>query len=132
MSVQEPQLLSRDDLLADIPRRYKVVGPLPIRGGYVRIRSLTEAEASAYEAISYADGKLVQARAQDANRRYISLCLVDQAGNRLLGPADIGKLAAWDWADMVFLYTACRDHVNATRPPLETVEKNSEGTPGDA
>ena len=126
---QEPQLLSRDELLSTCERRFKTVGPLPVRGGYVRLRSLTEAEASAYEAASYDAGKLVRARMEDANRRYIALCLVDQAGNRLLGPSDVPKLAAWDRADMAFVYTAARDHVDAKRPPMEAVEKNSEATP---
>ncbi|MGA2035880.1 MAG: hypothetical protein ABSG68_26835 [Thermoguttaceae bacterium] len=129
MKDENPQLLSRDDLMKPLARRYKTVGPLPVRGGYCRLQSLSEREASAYEAASYDRGTLVRARMEDANRRYLAMCLVDQAGNRLLGPGDAAKLADWDRADMVFLYSEAVAHVNAKRPALEDVEKNSEKTP---
>ena len=131
MSDQEAQenLLSRDDLFRPQERRYRVIGPLPVRGGKVRLQSLTEREASQYEAASYEKGSLSRARMEDSNRRYIALCLVDQVGNRLLAPADVPKMADWDRSDMVFLYNEAVNHVNAKRPAIEDVEKNSAGTP---
>ena len=129
MTENEPQLLSRDDLLAPSPRRYKTVGPLPVRGGHCRLQSLTEAEASAHEANSYDKGQLVRARMEDANRRYLAMCLVDQAGNRLLAPADVPRMASWDRADMAFLFNEALAHVNAKRKPAEDLEKNCDATP---
>ncbi len=126
---QEPQLLSRDELLSTCERRFKTVGPLPVRGGYVRLRSLTEAEASAYDAAKFSKGEIIQSRLLDMNCRFISLCVVDQAGNRLLGPTDIAGLMTWDRADMEYLYTEARAHVAAKQRPIEDTEKNSAGTP---
>jgi hypothetical protein len=129
---QEAQLLSRDDLLAPATRRYTVVGPLPVRGGMVRLQSLNEQEASAYDAAKFSKGELVQARLLDANCRMITACLVDAGGNRLLGPGDVAKLLTWDRADIEFLYTAARAHITAKQRPLEDVEKNSDATPAAA
>lgn len=129
---QEPQLLSRDELLADCQRRYTIVGPLPVRGGKARLQSLTEQEASAYDAAKFHRGELVQARLLDANCRMIAACLVDTAGNRLLGPSDIGRLLTWDRADIEFLYTAARAHIAAKQRPPEDVEKNYDATPAAA
>jgi hypothetical protein len=125
----DPALLSRDELFAPSARRYKTVGPLPVRGGFCRLQSLTEREASHFEAASYDKGKLISARLEDANRRYLVEVLVDQAGNRLLSPADLPSLAEWDRGDVVFLYTEAVDHVNARRQPPEASEKNSGATP---
>jgi hypothetical protein len=122
--------LTRDELLSPVKRRYAVIGPLPVRGGFVRVQSLSEQEASAYEAASFDRGVMVRARMEDANRRYVALVLVDQAGNRLLSNADVPKLAAWDRADMAFIYSEAQAHVNAKRKPIEDTEKNSDATPG--
>jgi hypothetical protein len=130
MSEETQTLLSRDDLLAESPRRFKTVGPLPARGGYVRLRSLTEQEGSAFDTAKFNKGEYVSARLLDMNCRYLSLCIVDQAGNRLLGPSDVPKmLTAWDRADIEYLYGEARAHVTAKQVPIEETEKNSEGTP---
>jgi hypothetical protein len=128
MSEPEPTLLNRDELLAPCARRYATIGPLPVRGGFVRVQSLSEQEASAYETASYDRGTLVRARMEDANRRYVAMVLVDQAGNRLLSAADVPKLASWDRADMAFVYAEAQQHVNAKRKPTEDIEKNSDAT----
>ena len=67
------ELLSRDELLKEAPRRYKIVGPLPVRGGFCRVQSLTELEASRFEAAHMDQTPAVRrARLEDANRRFVA------------------------------------------------------------
>jgi hypothetical protein len=129
MSEENPQLLSRDALLSATERRYKIVGPLPVRGGHCRIRSLDEQEAASVEAANYTSGDLDMQKMLAANCRWIVACLVDGAGNRLLSPADVPRLMKWDRADVEHLYTEVKLHVRAKQRPMEEIEKNSAGTP---
>jgi len=130
VSDENKTLLSRDELLAETKRRYVVVGPLPVRGGMVRLQSLTEQEASTYDAAKFVKGEIVPARLLDMNCRFIVACAVDQAGNRLLSPSDVPvMMAKWDRADIEYLYGEARNHVTAKQRPIEDLEKNSAGTP---
>ncbi len=128
----EIRLLSREDLLTATERRFKTVGPLPVRGGHVRLQSLWENEASNLEAQNYTRGEFDASKMLSANCRYLVACLVDQAGNRLLSAADVATLMAkWDRADIEYVYTEARLHVRAKKRPIEELEKNFAGTPAD-
>jgi hypothetical protein len=132
MSAQEPQLTGVDDLLAPTPRRYKVL-TLPISGKVVRIRSLTERESAEYQAaatrVQGGQPMLRADRLKDAARRFIVLCLVDSAGNRILNDTHVLKLAEWDAADVQFLWEECSAHVGLKASDLEALVKNSESAP---
>lgn len=129
-TAEKVQFLSREDLLSPMPRRYATVGPLPVRGGYVRLQSLFENEASAYEAERFSKGDLVQARLLDMNCRFIVRCVVNEANDRILGPQDVpAMMAKWDRADIAYLYTEASNHVAAKKVPIDDLEKNSDGTP---
>ena len=105
---------------------------LPVEGKRVRIRSLTEGEFTAYDnAIVGTRGQLRAERLQDAARRLIVLCLVDAAGNRLLGPGHVARLKGWDSADVQYLYRECVAHVGSSTEDIEETIKNSEGAPAD-
>ena len=110
-------------------RRHKVV-ELPVSGHRVRIQSITERELSAFQTATIASGGtgLRKSRLEDANRRFIVLCLVDDAGNRILNTSHIGKLADWDAADTSFLYNECASHCGISREDIEDLVKNSEET----
>lgn len=127
------QLATIDELFSDPPkRRFKEV-QLPVRGKTVRIQSLFEQELSAYQLATIStDGtaKLRKARLEDANRRLLCLCLVDAAGNRLLGDGDTGRFAGWDSADTQFLYEECAAWVGLKRGDVEDLVKNSETLAG--
>lgn len=112
-----------------LKRRYKVV-ELPVSEHKVRIQSLSESEVSEYQAATVASSGmgLRRERLKDSNRRLIVLCLVDQAGNRILGKSHIAKLAEWDGADAGFLYNECVTHCGLNRDDIEDLVKNSEGT----
>lgn len=111
-------------------RRFKELS-LPIRGLRVRIRSLTEREMSRYQSVTIASGGtgLKRSKLEDASRRLIVLCLVDQDGNQLLGDENLPKLADWDAADTNFLYDECAQHCGINRSDIEDLVKNSEEMP---
>ena len=102
---------------------------LPIAGHVVRIQSLTEREVSAFQAASLSkDGTgLKRSQVETANRRFIALCLVDPAGNRILNETHVARMAEWDSADTQFLYQECASHAGLKTDDLDALAKNSEG-----
>lgn len=121
-------LASEHDLFGKrLVRRYKVI-ELPVSGHRVRIQSITERELSSYQTATIASGGtgLRKSRLEDANRRFIVMCLVDDAGNRILNTSHIAKLADWDAADMSFLHNECASHCGINREDIEELVKNSE------
>jgi len=111
-------------------RRFKTIGPLPVRGVHVRIQSLTEREKSNWESETIAkkgDGLRVD-KLRDANRRLLQLCLVDEDGNRFVTDAMRTEMGEWDSADTAFLYDECSRHCGINKADLEGLVKNSEGT----
>lgn len=122
----QPLLTGVDDLFAPAKRRYKTL-TLPVAGHVVRIQSLTEREVSAFQAASLSkDGTgLKKSRVEDANRRFITLCLVDPAGNRILNEGHMARMADWDSADTQFLYQECASHAGLKTDDLDALVKNS-------
>lgn len=133
MTSETNGLASAEQLFSGgLKRRYKTVD-LPVSEHKVRIRSLSENEVSEYQSVTVASGGtgLRRDRLRDANRRLIVLCLVDQAGNRILGKSHIAKLGEWDGADTAFLYDECVNHCGLNREDIEDLVKNSETTTVD-
>lgn len=117
---------TREDFLRSISsqRRYKDV-LLPRQQITVRVQSLTERERSRYELFSTApDGRYDRMLNMSARRFLLALCLVDDAGKRLLGDTDeeLDILAEMDAGDAGVLFSACREHCGL----------DLEGTPGES
>ena len=104
MDTSDGKLTSREDFLRPTPRRFAYVD-LP-NGQTVRIRSLTERENR--------DGKPSPARVADLNRRLIVLTLVDENGDLLLNPGDVGTIESLDSAITGHLADAIGRHVGVT------------------
>jgi hypothetical protein len=122
------------DLFSAPPkRRFDVVGPLPVSGHTVRIRSLTSLELSRYQCatIATAGAGLKKSRMEDASERLIALCLVDDEGNPICTPEHVARMAEWDSADVEYLYERCARWVGVKKGEIEDLVKNSEGI-GDA
>jgi len=119
-------LANVQQLFAPRVRRYKEL-TLPISGLRVRIQSLTEREVSAFQAatITASGTGLKRSKLEDANRRFIALCLVDGAGNRLLNDSHVSALAEWDGADSSYLYNECAAHAGLKTEDIEGLTKNS-------
>jgi len=119
-------LASAEQLFAPAKRRYKKL-TLPVSGLRVRIQSLSERELSAYQAVTIAKtGSFKLNKLEDANRRLIVLCMVDDAGNRILNGSHVAKLEDWDSADTNFLSAECSSHVGLRADEIEGLVKNSE------
>ena len=116
---------SRDELLRGPCRRHRDVA---VNGSQFRIQSLTEREKSRFEtALLSKSGGVAKARLQDATRRLLVLCLVDDDGHRLLEDGDVDALGDVDGAITSGLYTACREHCGFEEGDVEELAKNSHG-----
>lgn len=124
---EQTHLASRDQLLSPTPKRRYREETLPVSGLKIRIQSLTERERSEFERSNLGkNGQANVAKLETIRRRLAILCLVDQAGNRLLNADDVGNLANWDSADMEALSDACAAHLGMKPEDLESIAKNSD------
>lgn len=121
-------LALRDVLIKPVARRY-VNLTLPASGYEVRIRSLTERERSAYESqLLNAKGDVLKSKLEEAKRRLICLCLVDDAGNRILSDSDADNLLEWDGSDTAAAYDVIFSHCGFQKRDIEDLVKNSVAT----
>jgi hypothetical protein len=122
-------MLTRDQLLGSFTRRFRLVDTL---AGQVRIRNLTEAEKSDFEAGSLqADGKLNLAHVRAQRRKLLAAVLVDDAGAQLLQPGDLDRLKDLDSAVTTAIFGAATEHCGFSRDDMEELEKNSAAAAGD-
>jgi hypothetical protein len=103
--------LKTSELLAATSRRYLLV-PIPELGGRaVRLRNLTEAERSDYEAeVLDQRGKISRPKLAQAKRRLVVLTAVDDDGKQLFSGGSIDALSAVDGAIVGRLYDAAQRH----------------------
>lgn len=106
---------------------------LPISGFRLRLQSLTEKDYSNYQAF-FLDkkGNPVPARLKQANRIFISMCVVDSDGNRFIIGDKVEALEEWDAADTHYLYNECSKHAGISRDDIEGLVKNLEETQGES
>lgn len=122
-------MLTREQLLGSFTRRFRTIDTV---AGQVRIRNLTEAEKSDFEAGSLKeDGKLNMAHVRAQRRKLVALCLVDQNGQRLLQPGDEGRLKDVDSAVTSAIFVAATEHCGFTGEEMEELEKNFAAAGGD-
>jgi len=125
-----PALAGVEQMFPDLLKRRYACFNLPISGLRVRIQSLSERETSQYQAATIADksGNYRRQKFEDAKRRLIVLCLVDDAGNRMLNDSHSELIAdKWDGADTEFLYRKIAAHCGLNTTDIEDLVKNSEG-----
>lgn len=122
-------LLSREQLLGSFERRYKPVDTLV---GQVRIRNLTEAEKSDFEAGSLKDdGKLNLTHVRGQRRKLLAAVLVDDAGEPLLRPGDEARLRDVDSHVTSTIFAAATKHCGFTPDEVLELEKNFDAAGGD-
>ena len=124
-------LVGREAFMKPAERRYQTVD---INGfGAVRIQSLNEKEWAEFEMSAVASkGGIIRKRVEDARRRLIALCVVDEAGNRLLSNADVPSLENLDGSVAAHLFDTCQKHCGFEDNEIEDLVKNSDGIPDDA
>ncbi len=120
-------IANREALLKLCKRRYATVD-IPERNITVRIQSLSENEKSQYETCLIAkNGKgIMRERLQDATRRLLALCIVDDNGNRIFTDGDLSELANLDAFVSSRIYDACQEHCGFNKGDIDETVKNSE------
>jgi hypothetical protein len=133
MTTEAKAIASVGQLFPDGPsagpkRRYKTV-TLPVSGYTLRIQSMTEKDYANYQACFLdKNGKVVGARLKQSNRIFISMCVVDDDGNRIITGDYVDRLEEWDAADTHYLYNECSKHAGISTDDIEGLVKNLEET----
>jgi hypothetical protein len=120
-------IANREALLKLCERRYSTVD-IPERDISIRIQSLSEAEKSQYETCLIAkNGRgIMRERLQDATRRLIALCVVDEDGKRIFSDSDLSAIANLDSYISSRIYDACQEHCGFNKGDIDETVKNSE------
>lgn len=122
-------MLTREQLLGSFQRRYRTVDTI---AGHVRIRNLTEAEKSDFEAgILKENGKLNLTHVRRQRRKLIAAVLVDDAGELLLKPGDVDRLKDLDSAVVAAIFGAATEFCGFTSEEVEELAKNFDAAGGD-
>jgi len=121
------KIANRNLLLKLCERRY-INLELPEVGLVVRIQSLSEKEKSQYETrlIAKSGRGVIRDRLQDATRRLIALCVVDDKNERIFSNADIDKIGELDSFVSSRIYEAAQEHCGFNKHDIETTVGNSE------
>jgi hypothetical protein len=115
----------RTEFLRPAERRY---AEFSVRGfGKVRIQSITEKERHQFESsLLNESGAFDKNRAAYGRVKFITLCVVDADGYRILSDSDVPTIyEQQDAAVIEAIYSRCKEHCNIE----EDQEKNSEGLP---
>ena len=65
-------------------------------------------------------------RLQDATRRLIALCVVDEDGKRIFSNSDLSAIANLDSYISSRIYDACQEHCGFNKGDIDETVKNSE------
>jgi len=120
------RVLTKDDILNadDLPRETIEV---PEWGGSVIIRTLTGAERDEFEASRFiVKGRSVKTNLVNLRARLISMCAVDEEGNRLFTSEDVRKLGKKSAKALDRLFEAAQRLSGLTPEDIEDMTKNSE------
>ena len=118
-------IANRNALLKLCERRY-IDLELADAGITVRIQSLSEKEKSTYETVLIAkSGRgILRERLQDATRRLIALCLVDDKNERIFMDSDVNQIGEMDSFVSSRIYDACQEHCGFNKGDIQdAVEK---------
>ena len=119
------KIANRNALLKLCERRY-IDLQLADAGITVRIQSLSEKEKSSYETrlIAKSGRGILRDRLQDATRRLIALCLVDDKNERIFTDSDVSQIGEMDSFVSSRIYDAAQEHCGFNKGDIqETVEK---------
>ena len=114
------KIANRNALLKLCERRY-IDLELADAGITVRIQSLSEKEKSGYETVLIAkSGRgILRDRLQDATRRLIALCLVDEKNERIFSGSDVNQIGEMDSFVSSRIYDACQEHCGFNKGDIE-------------
>jgi hypothetical protein len=119
-------IANRNALLKVCERRY-IDLDLEDAGVTVRIQSLSEKEKSSYETrlIAKSGRGILRDRLQDATRRLIALCLVDENNDRIFLDSDVNQIGEMDSFVSSRIYDAAQEHCGFNKGDIEDTVGNS-------
>lgn len=120
-------LLTKDAILAAQDTRTEDV-EVAEWGGVVRVRTMSASERDKWESETYADGKV---NAVDFRARFVALCLVDDAGNRMFSDAEVAQLGTKSAAALQRVFNVAQRLNALSGKDVADLEKNSAPTPGE-
>lgn len=128
------ELLTRDQILAadDLPRELVEV---PEWGGAVLVRTLTGAERDQFEAqvVEMRGRKIKSLNMANLRARLVSLCVVDEKGERLFTDADVKALGGKSAAALQRVFDVASRLSGLGEEDIEELEKNLDaGRNGDS
>ena len=121
------KIANRNALLKLCERRY-IDLELEDAGVTVRIQSLSEKEKSSYETVLIAkSGRgILRDRLQDATRRLIALCLVDDKNERIFSDSDVNQIGEMDSFVSSRIYDAAQEHCGFNKGDITETVGNCE------
>ena len=113
-------IANRNALLKLCERRY-IDLDLEDAGVTVRIQSLSEKEKSSYETrlIAKSGRGILRDRLQDATRRLIALCLVDENNDRIFLDSDVNQIGEMDSFVSSRIYDVAQQHCGFNKGDIE-------------
>lgn len=121
-------ILTKDQILSQMDLKHVDVAA-PEWGGTVRLREMTAAERDDWEDFILsgrsADGKIKGLK--NIRATLVSLCAVDEDGQRLFANEDMTALSGKSAAILERLFVAAQKLNSLTPADLEELEKNSSG-----
>lgn len=121
---REMALLSREEILSADDLKTKDVH-VPEWGGEVRIRALTGEERDKFEASTVQTrGNKTKQNVENFRARLVSLCIINEQGQRMFNPADVRALGRKSVAALQRVFNACNE-LNGLSD--EDVEELTEG-----
>lgn len=122
-------LLTRDQILdaQDLPTEDVEV---PEWGGTVRVKALTAAQRDEFEASTVETrGNKMKQNLANIRARLVSLCIVDEAGDRLFSPQDVKRLGGKSAGAMQRVFNKCSEMNGLSDSDIEELAEGFDETP---
>jgi hypothetical protein len=124
-------LLTRDQILNADDLQTKDVYVRPW-GGSVRIRTMTAHERDQFEQQLFTNKGGKKERMDDVRAYLVSMCVVDEGGNRLFSERDVKALSQKSANALDIIFGEAQKLNAVTDDDVEEIVGNSEETPGDS
>lgn len=126
-------LLTKDQILSANDVRARDV-EVPEWGGSVRVRGMMGTERDDYEQkMVERRGNKIEANLTNARARLVSMCVIDEAGDRLFSESDVKQLGSKSAAALTRVYEVASQLSGLSADDMEELSENfSETTSADS
>ena len=123
MLLTKDQILGADDIVT------KEIN-VPQWGGSVKIRTMTASDRDRFEQQVFS-GNTKSERRDNIRALMLSICIVDESGNRVFGEKDVKALGGKSAAAVDAIFSEIQKMNALSDADIDEAAKNSEGTLGD-